>query len=40
MTYPISFSNSDMIISGNLVADGNMLVEMAYKTVSGGSCVP
>ena len=40
VTYPISFSNSDMIISGNLVADGNMLVEMAYKTVSGGSCVP
>lgn len=40
VTYPISFSNSDMIISGNLLADGNMLVEMAYKTVSGGLCVP
>ena len=37
-TYPIAFANSDMIVSGNLPNVKQMLVEITYSTVSGGSC--
>ncbi len=36
--YPISFSNSNMEVSGSMPQVSQLLVEIKYSTVSGGSC--
>ena len=38
ITSPISFSNSNMVVSGKLPQATQMLVQIQYSTVTGGSC--
>ena len=37
-TYPISFSNGDLRVSGKIPNAENLLIEIDYNTVRGGSC--